>query len=145
MRRTADILKAVCPVAAAVMIYMCIMKIVDGDENILLYILASVFSAALCVAVFIISALSERVNRLERIVRSITEDPYGEEEREPQVECPFCHAFIDADAEICPYCRNESSPRPEEAKFATDDPEYKGTDYSGEDYLSAYAPDEAEK
>ena len=144
MKRLIDVLKAVCSIGAALVIYMTVMKIVDGDENMLLYILASVFAAALALSLYFAASLGARVSSLERTVRALTDDSY-EQETPPAKECPICHSFIDADEEVCPYCKGE---RPfasgEGEAFATDDPDYKGTDHSGEEYVSAYVSDDAE-
>ena len=140
MKRFVDILKAVCPIGAAIMIYVTVMRAIEGDGNILLFVLASVFALSLTVSVFCISSLASRVSALERTVRLLTDDTYEQEER-PVKECPVCHAYIDEDEEICPHCGGADSAGT--VAFATDDPEYRGTDFSGEELLSAHSPDDA--
>ena len=40
MKRFVDILKAVCPIGAAIMIYVTVIRAIEGDGNILLFVLA---------------------------------------------------------------------------------------------------------
>ena len=146
MKRLADILKAVCSIATAVVIYMSVMKAVEGNENILLYIIASIFALSITVAMFLVSSLSSRVSNLERFARTFYEDDY-EDGESFQKECPVCHAAIKDDEEMCPYCKNDCYTVNEQdnAVFATDDPKYNGTDYSNEEYVSAHISDDANK
>ncbi len=142
MRRITDILKGVCSIGTAIIIYMTVLHATRNGEHILLYVTASVFALALTLSLFFISSLAWRVESLEKTVRRLTDDSFGEEDAERR-ECPYCHAMIDEGEEICPYCRNEGSPgaRPAGEFFETEDPDYKGTDFSGEDYVSAYTDD----
>ena len=137
MKRVVDILKYLCSIGAAIVIYITVLKVAEGKEDILMYVVASVFSAALAISLFALSSLSTRVRSLERTLAGL-DDGY-EEEDSPKRECAYCHAYIDAAEEICPYCNNESvaEARPEGEFFATEDPDYRGTDFSGEEYVSA--------
>ena len=139
MKRFTYLLKAVCSIGTAILIYVTVIRATEGGDNILLYVLASVFAVVLTASLFAVSALSERCAELERTVRSLVYEGYEQEEA-PQTECPFCHAKYDADEEICPYCKNEAPSVPGISdRFETEDPEYRGTDFSGEDLVSANA------
>ena len=139
MKRFSDVLKSVCSIGTAIMIYICITKAVEKNAHILLYVTAAVFAAALTASLFFISSILKRIDALEKTVRTLTYDEY-EEEEEPRKECPYCHAYIGESEEICPYCGNEKSPdaRYPGERFETEDPNYNGTDFSGEEYVSAH-------
>ena len=143
MKRITDIIKYLCSIGSAIIIYLTVIRATEGGKDILLYVVASVFSVALTVALFLISSLEGRVSYLERTVRALTDDGY-EQEDAPRRECPNCHAYIDEDEEVCPYCGgNERDAGAGAEYFATEDPDYKGTDFSGEEYVSAHNADEA--
>lgn len=135
MKRIIGAAEGVCSIAALVTIYMTVMKAVEGAD-VLPYGIASVSITALAVSTFCISSLIGRVERLELDVRGLLDDGYEQEDR-PMCECPVCHASYDADEGICPYCGGEKSAPGGGEYFATEDPDYKGTDYSREPYVSA--------
>jgi len=137
MKRVIDILKYLCSIGAAIVIYITVLKATEGKEDMLMYIVTSVLSASLAISLFALSSLSARLSSLERRFVFLSDDGY-EEDDAPKRECAYCHAYIDASEEICPYCANEGAPSESGGEyFATEDPDYKGTDFSGEEYVSA--------
>ncbi|MBR6917718.1 MAG: hypothetical protein IKN38_05995 [Clostridia bacterium] len=135
------ILKGACSIGCAVTVYYCVMRAVNGEKDTLAYVLAAVFALAFTASLFVISSLVSRVDLLEETVRLLGDED-DEEEREtalPQKKCPECHAYYDRDEEVCPYCKgNGIAPREDAEYFATEDPDYTGTDFSAEEYVSAY-------
>lgn len=145
MKSFVYVLKAVSSIASAVLIYFSVMKITANDPNMLLYIIASVFALAFTSSLFCVSSLVRRVEGLETFVRKLSDDGYEDEGEGERRECPYCHAFIDANEEICPYCNNEDySAKGDSYDFATEDPDYRGTDFSGEELVSAHISDDTE-
>ena len=142
MKRIIDILKYLCSIGAAIVIYITVLRATEGKEDILMYVVASVFSASLAISLFALSSLAGRVSSLERTFAGLDDEGYDEDDS-PKRECAYCHAYIDASEEICPYCNNE--PAPDAVRqgeyFATEDPDYRGTDFSCEEYVSANADD----
>ena len=144
MKRFVDILKAVCSIGTAIMIYMTIMRAVGQGEDIILYVLASVFALAFSASLFVISSLIGKVDILKSAVQILADDDEGYDgEQTPAKECPVCHAYIDGDEAVCPHCGGSETGAGTVA-FATDDPDYRGTDFSGEELVSAHAPDDAD-
>ena len=139
MKRLTDVLKAACSIGTAILIYMTVIEIKDGGKNVLLYSVAAGFALALSATLFAVSSLLSRVDRLERALFALTDESYPEETEEGR-ECPLCHAFYDGDE--CPYCHGTV---PEGVRaaggFPTEDPDYKGTDFSAEEYVSANTDD----
>ncbi len=142
MKRVTDVAKYLCSIGSAIIIYLTVIRATEGGRDILLYAVASVFSVALTVALFLISNLAGRVSDLEMALSALADDDY-EQEDAPGRECPHCHAYIDADEEVCPYCGNGSEREKDRSTefFATEDPEYRGTDFSEEEYVSAHGED----
>ncbi len=134
MKNLLNVLKGACSIAAAIVIYITVIRAVDGVPDILPYVIASVFAVSFAIALFLISSLMSRVETLERII--LIDEEADEEEESGAKECPFCHALIDENAEICPYCRNEGRPEVGEY-FATEDPDYRGTDFGDSEIISA--------
>ena len=138
MKRIVDVLKYLCSIGAAIVIYVTVLRATEGKTDILMYVVASVLSASLAVSLFALSSMSGKLSSLERSVMGLDDDGY-EEDDGPKRECAHCHAYVDASEEICPYCGKgtsaDSSPQGE--YFATEDPDYRGTDFSGEEYVSA--------
>lgn len=123
MKRFLDVLKAVCSIAAAIIVYITVIKITEGDANILLYAVASVLAVSLAASLFVSSRLAAKAATVERILMSMADDsPYTEEDDETPEEETF---RIPENTEY----------------FATEDPDYKGTDFSGEEYFSANTDD----
>ncbi len=139
MKRIIDVLKYLCSIGAAIVIYITVLRAAEGKTDILMYVIASVLASSLSVSLFAASSLYGRLSSIESRLMYLTDDGY-EQEDAPKRECPFCHAYIDENEETCPYCNNEGAPPavPEGEFFATDDPEYRGTDFSGEELVSAY-------
>ncbi len=142
MKRIIDILKYLCSIGAAIVIYVTVLKATEGKEDVLMYVVASVLAASLAVSLFATSSLSGKISSLERTVMGLDDDVY-EADDAPKRECEYCHAYIDEGEEICPYCNNEGSPGAAHSAeyFATEDPDYRGTDFSGEEFISAHAED----
>ncbi len=140
MKTFVDVMKAACSVGSAIVIYLTVMRAIDGDGAILIYILASVFSFAAAVSFFCISSLLKRVERAEKYIGGLIDDGYDEED-EAKRECPYCHAFINESAPVCPYCGDGTKKVAPPEVFATEDPNYNGTDYSEEEPLSAHVQD----
>ncbi|MBQ1503718.1 MAG: hypothetical protein IIZ35_06920 [Clostridia bacterium] len=143
MKRLLYVLKAVGSIGSAVLIYMTVTKARAGDENLILYITACVFAVAVTAAFFCLGALCSRTEKLEEAVRRLTYDSFGEEIQDEgsKRECPVCHTFYGG--ESCPYCGAVGEKASDAADvFATEDPDYKGTDFSSEDYVSAHAPED---
>ena len=142
MKRLLYVLKAVGSIGSAVLIYLTVTKATAGDGNLILYITACVFAAAFTAALFCLGALCRRTEKLEDTVRRLAYDAFGDEaDDEPKRECPVCHTFYGGEA--CPYCGGERDTETDtDAVFATEDPDYKGTDFSSEGYVSAHAPDD---
>ena len=143
MKRFVDIMKYVCAVGTAVLIYMTVSEAAGGTENLLGFILASLFAAGLDAALFGVSALLDRVSMLEDAVGLYVECGYeDEDDGTAKRECPVCHSLIDADSSVCPYCGDPSDTRPEAKEpFPTEREDYNGTDFSGEELVSAHFPD----
>ncbi len=154
MKKLLNLFSIVCPIGAAVLLYICISEISYGSENILFLILATVFSLALSVLLWVVSILYDKVNNLEDSLGIYVDRGYETEGIEKK-ECPVCHSEIDLDYVVCPYCENKDFDRKpfgdnpygdtlyrknkgEEEIFPTDDPEYNGTDFSGEDVVSCH-------
>ena len=112
--------------------------------SMLLYVIAALSSLALTSALICISSHNDRIEFLERDVKLLLDDDYRQDESLPQKECPFCHAYIDEDEDVCPYCKNEGAREINGEYFATEDPDYKGTDFSGEEYVSSYTDDKSD-
>ena len=139
MKRFSYLLKAASSIGTAILIYMTVIRATEGKNDILLYVLASVFALILTLSLFAVSALSEKCAELEKEVRSLTYEGYEQEET-AQTECPDCHALYDADEATCPYCGG-SGARGAAERFDTEDPQYRGTDFSEEELVSANADD----
>jgi|GEM_PF-2832455 len=138
MKKTVNIFAGVSSIAAAIVIYMTVMSVVEKETNILPNVIASVALVALTVSFICISALLDRTESLEHDVRMLLDDGYEQEDDPVKKECPFCHALIDPGEEICPYCENKGAGQMTHNEyFATEDPDYRGTDFSGEEYVSA--------
>ncbi|MBR6916149.1 MAG: hypothetical protein IKN36_07305, partial [Clostridia bacterium] len=105
MKTFVDVLKAACSVGSAIVIYITVMRAIEGDAAILIYVLASVFSFAAAASLFCISSLIGRVERAEKNIDGMLDEGYADEEV-PKRECPYCHAYIDASAAVCPYCKD---------------------------------------
>ena len=121
MKRLLDVLKGVCSIAAAIVVYITVIKATGGTKDILPYVVASVFAVAFAVSLFPLASLVARVETLEELI-------LDDEETQPD---------SDSDEEFV--LPSEKPGVGAEAKeyFATDDPDYKGTDFSGEDPISA--------
>ena len=139
MKRVVDVLKYLCSIGAAIVIYITVLRAAEGKENVLMYVVASVCSASLAVSLFALSSLAGRLASVERRLVFLSDDGAYEQDDSPKRECEYCHAYIDEEEEVCPYCRNEGSPARVGEFFETEDPEYRGTDFSGEEYVSAHA------
>ena len=142
MKRIIDVLKYLCSIGAAIVIYITVLKATEAKENILIYVVASVFAASLAISLFALSSLSGRVASVERAMLGLDDDGY-EADDSLKRECAYCHSYIDADEEVCPYCKNEGlhGAARQTEYFATEDPDYRGTDFSGEEYVSAHTDD----
>ena len=145
MKRVIDILKYLSSIGAAIVIYITVLRATGGKDDILMYVVASVISVSLSVSLFAVSSLSGRIAALEKRLVYLSDDEAYEQDDSPKRECEYCHAYIDEGEEICPYCRNEGSPSSVRAGefFATEDPEYRGTDFSGEEFVSAHSQDDS--
>ena len=146
MKKLINALKAVSGIAAAILIYITATEIADKGENILTLVISSVFALVTLVLCFAVSDLQSRVSNLEDTLGIYIDKGY-EEERTEKKTCRSCGAEIDADYALCPYCGEkcadggiDGNPYVERIApeyFATEDPDYKGTDYSGEEVVSA--------
>ena len=154
MKKLLNLFSILCPVGAAVILYVCISEIFSGSENILFLVLAAVFSLGVSVILWAVSAVYDKVTNLEDNLGIYVDRGYEEEEIEKK-ECPVCHREIDLDYVVCPFCENKDfdrrpfgdnpygdtlyrKNRVEEEVFPTDDPDYNGTDFSGEDVVSCH-------
>lgn len=127
MKRFLDVVKGVCSIAAAIVIYITVTKAADGAD-VLPYVVASVLAVCLAASVFCISSLAGRVEILEREMKAIVDSPYGEE--------------YDGGDEAMPELETPAAPEESGEYFATEDPDYTGTDFSEEYPVSANADDE---
>lgn len=139
MKKILTVFKAVCPVCTAVTVYGAFYY--GTKETAVAFAIAAVFSIALTVMCFILSSLFDRVSFLETV---LGDDGWAQDERDlAKKECPVCHALLDEDHKVCPYCENRNFDEEyfhtgaDNVRFATDDPDYNGTDFSGEDLVSA--------
>ena len=126
MKRLLDALCAVCSVSAAIVIYMTVIKVTEGADGILPWVIASVFASALTASMFCLSHLSSRLDVIENIVNYMYDAPEEEDER----------AEVLPDEDASPY-----SPDGPCEVFETEDPDYKGTDFSAEETLGAKSDD----
>ena len=127
MKKAVDLLCAVCSVSAAIVIYMTVMKSTEGSDNILPWVIASVFAAALTASMFCLSRLVSRVEEIGGKVDYLYDGPEDEEE----------HEEVIPDGDMSPYRPDGSG-----EVFETEDPDYNGTDFSGEEVVSARSDDE---
>ncbi len=127
MKRILDVICAVCSVSAAIVIYLTALRAAEGADGILLWVLASVFASALTASVFCLSRLSSKLDEVEKKVNYMYDAPEEEEEERDEVL---------PDKDMSPYYPDGSS-----EVFMTEDPDYNGTDYSGEDIVSAKSDD----
>lgn len=126
MRRLLDVLCAVCSVSAAIVIYMTVIKATEGPDGILPWVIASVFASALTSSLFCLSHLSSRLDGIENKVNYMYDAPEEEEER----------GEVLPDEDASPYRPDGSC-----EVFETEDPDYKGTDFSNEEPVSAKSDD----
>ena len=146
MKKAIDILKAVCGVASAVLIYITVCEAASGGKNLIVLCVASVFALSTTVLCFSVSSLEARVKNLEDTLGIYVDKGYENEEKEKKI-CKKCSSEIDADFVICPYCGerddmlgadgNPYVQHVKNEKFETEDPNYKGTDHSDEEPVSA--------
>ena len=59
MKRISDLLKAVCSIGAAIMIYLTVIHVKENGAYVLIYVIASVFALALTASLFFISSLTD--------------------------------------------------------------------------------------
>ncbi len=143
MRKILSVFKGLCPIGTAIILYLCASEIFSVGENILLWVLAAVFSVAVSVLCWVLAAIYDKVTNIESSLGIYIDKGYEQEEIEKK-ECPVCHRDIDIDYVVCPYCENrqetlsEGNPFGDKFKFNTEDPDYNGTDYSGETVVSAW-------
>ena len=126
MKRILDVICAVCSVSAAIVIYLTVLRAAEGADGILLWVVASVFASALTASVFCLSHLSSKLDEVEKKVNYMYDAPEEEEERETVLP----------DEDMSPY-RSDGT----DEVFETEDPDYNGTDFSGEDIVSAKSDD----
>lgn len=150
MKKVLGILGTLCSVGAIIIIYICVSEIFTGGASILWLVLAAVFSLSTAALLWAVASLFDRVQNLENALGIYVDNGYESDGVEKK-ECPSCHREIDLDYVVCPFCENKSfsggeNPYGEKFRrntenytFNTDDPDYNGTDYSGEDLVSGYA------
>ena len=126
MKKITDVLGAVCSIASAIVIYLTVLEAAAGG-NVLIYVLASVFSACLSASMFVISRLLSKLDGLEEKVNYLYDGP----EDEPDGEEVY------PDDNSAPYYGDGS-----DEVFETEDPDYNGTDFSGDEVVSANSDDE---
>lgn len=150
MKKTADVLKAVCAVASAVLIYLSANEAALGGEKVIVYVIACIFAISTTVLCFAVSDLEARVKNLEDTLGIYVDKGYEPEEIEKKV-CAKCSAEIDADYVICPFCGNrdekmlsgEGNPYVErihaesESGAQAQDESYGAVDHSDEEIVSA--------
>lgn len=150
MRKILSIFKGLCPIGTVIIFYLCASEIFSVGENILLWVLAAVFSAAVSVICWVMAAIYDKVTNIEGSLGIYIDKGYEDDEIEKK-ECPVCHRDIDADYVVCPYCESRQdslaggnpygdrfSVSKNDVVFNTEDPDYNGTDFSGEDVVSAW-------
>ncbi len=160
MKKLLNLFGILCPIGAAVILYICISEIFSEGENILLWVLAAVFSLGISVLLWAVGAIYDKVTNLEDSLGIYVDKGYEPEEIEKK-ECPVCHSEIDLDYVICPFCENKEFDRrsygdnpygdslyrkdiKENESFPTDDPDYNGTDYSDEEVVSCHGDSDDE-
>ena len=126
MKKITDVLGAVCSIASAIVIYLTALEAAEG-RNVLIYVLASVFSVCLSAAMFVISRLSTKLEGLEEKVNFLYDAPEDDSEGEE----------VYPDGDPAPYYGDGS-----DEVFKTEDPDYNGTDFSGDEVVSANSDDE---
>ena len=83
MKAFVDVLKAACSVGSAIVIYITVMRAIEGDAAILIYVLASVFSFAAAASLFCISSLIGRVERAEKNIDDMCRDSWNWQKNNP--------------------------------------------------------------
>lgn len=150
MRKVLSVFKGLCPIGAAVIVYLCLSEIFSAGENILYWVLAAVFSSAVTVICWILAAVYDKVANIESSLGIYIDRGY-EQEDIVKKECPVCHRDIDADYVVCPYCESRQetadggnpygdkfSHAEKDIVFNTEDPDYNGTDFSEEAVISGW-------
>ena len=128
MKRFLGAATGVCSIAAAIVIYITVTKAAEGDVEILPYVLSSVLAVCLSASLFCLLSITRKVENLESAVKDLVESPYGEE--------------YGGDGEAVEPDEPLLVPDEGGEYFATEDPDYKGTDFSDEYPVSANADDE---
>lgn len=128
MKRFLGAATGVCSIAAAIVIYITVTKAADGSIDILPYVLSSVLAVCLSASLFCLLSITRRVENLEGAMKDLIESPYGEE--------------YDGDGGTVEPDEPRLMPDDSGEYFATEDPDYKGTDFSEEYPVSANADDE---
>lgn len=146
MRNFLKLLNVLCPVGTAIIIFVTVSEIFawNNINNIIVLILATVFAVAICVLCAISSLLYDKVKNLEDYLGIYVDKGYEQDEELPSKECPVCKKEIDFDYRICPHCGNREFGIDEQVTayntgevFKTEDKDYNGTDFSGEEVVSA--------
>ncbi|MBQ7669636.1 MAG: hypothetical protein IJS45_02805 [Clostridia bacterium] len=128
MKRFLGAATGICSIAAAIVIYITVTKAAGGDADILPYVLSSVLAVCLSASLLCLLSVTRRVENLESIVKDLAESPYGEE--------------YEGDGGTVEPDEPRIVPEDSGEYFATEDPDYKGTDFSEEYPVSANADDE---
>ena len=146
MKKFLNLLCVLCPVGAAVIIFVTVSEVFawNNINNIIVLVLATVFAVATCVLCAISSTLYDKVKNLEDYLGIYVDRGYEQDEELPAKECPVCKKEIDFDYRICPHCGNREFGTGEPVTlynlgeiFETENADYNGTDFSGEEVVSA--------
>lgn len=144
MRKFLTLLNVLCPVGTAIIIFVTVSEIFawNNISNIIALVLATVFSVTACVLCAVSSVLYDKVKNLEDYLGIYVDRGYEQDDDLPQKVCPACKREIDFDYTVCPYCGNreledDGTPHGATVVFETEKEDYNGTDYSGEEVVSA--------